>query len=98
MAHHSADETPPGAAAPPVAVVLPGGPNGTSRLPPPSPAGLGLTARRTALRLVPAASAVGVGPKARGIAILRPRGSSKGRKPAAAPAARIADPADLVGA
>jgi hypothetical protein len=101
MAHHRPDDTPPGAAAPPAAVALPGGPDGTSGpVPPPYPAALGLTAWPTAPGLVLAASALGVGPKARGVRVSRPRGSSKGRRPAAAPAAKIAaiaDPSDLVG-
>jgi hypothetical protein len=51
--------------------------------------------------VVLAASAVGVGLKARGVREFRSRGSSKARRPAAAPVAKIAaiaDPADLVGA
>ena len=68
---------------------------------PPGPDGLGLGAWPSAPRLVRATSAVEVGPNARSVGGLRPRGSSNGRSPAAAPAVRIAatrDAAEPVGA
>ncbi len=103
MAHHRADDAPPGAPPPPAPPALPGGgPSGApGPVSPPGPDGLGLGAWPSAPRLVRATSAVEVGPNARSVGGLRPRGSSNGRSPAAAPAVRIAatrDAAEPVGA
>ena len=102
MTHHRADDAPPGAPPPPATAALPGGPSGAAGpVSPPGPDGLGLDAWRSAPRLVRARSAVEVGPNARSVGGLRPRGSSNGRSPAAAPAVRIAatrDAAEPVGA
>jgi hypothetical protein len=92
MAHHRPDAPPPGAAAPLAAVALPGGPDGASGpVLPPCPAGLGLTALRPTPGVVLTESAVASAPDARGVRMLiRPPGSSKGRRPALAPASKIA--------
>jgi hypothetical protein len=97
MAHHRPDDAPPGAAAPLAAAALPGGPNGASGpVLPPCPAGLGLTALRTTPGLVLTWGAVASAPEPRGARMLiRTPGSSKGSRPAAAPASKLAAIVDV---
>ncbi len=101
MSHHRADDSPPGAPLLPAAVALPGGPDGASGpLRPPCPAGFSLGVGPVVRGLVRAPSAVEAGPNGRTVGAVWPCGTSNGRSPNAAPAARIrdmGDPAEPVG-
>jgi hypothetical protein len=90
MTHDSPDDAPLAAAALLPALALPGGPDGVCRVGAlPCPAGLCLSVRSAALRFIRATSAVGIGPKARVVRVVRSLGSANGKKPAAVPAAKL---------